>query len=150
MTNTATVEMIKNIINGMTPLRSKALISAFPVGRVYISVDEVSPASLFGGTWEKIEKKFLSGTGGGTAIGSTGGEAEHTLTVDEMPSHEHAGRIVGEMSSQNAAIAMNTSWSKYQEIGDFTNDIRNRNNAATKPHNNMPPYIAVNIWKRVA
>ena len=64
MTNTATVEMIKNIINGMTPLRSKALISAFPVGRVYISVDEVSPASLFGGTWEKIEKKFLYGTGG--------------------------------------------------------------------------------------
>ena len=64
MTNTATVEMIKNIINGVTPLGSRALRSAFPVGRVYISVDEVSPASLFGGTWEKIEKKFLYGTGG--------------------------------------------------------------------------------------
>ena len=66
MTNTATVEMIKNIINGVTPLGSRALRSAFPVGRVYISVDEVSPASLFGGTWEKIEKKFLYGTGGRT------------------------------------------------------------------------------------
>lgn len=69
MTNTATVEMIKNIINGVTPLHSKALSSAFPVGRVYISVDEVSPASLFGGTWEKIEKKFLYGTGGALLLG---------------------------------------------------------------------------------
>ncbi len=73
MTNTATVEMIKNIINGVTPLHSKALSSAFPVGRVYISVDEVSPASLFGGTWEKIEKKFLYGTGGHSYWGNRRG-----------------------------------------------------------------------------
>lgn len=94
-----------------------------------------------------ISSSILSG--GGHSLGEEGGEAEHTITVDEMPSHEHAGRIVGDMSSKNDAIAMNTSWSKYQTIGDFTNDIRDRNNAATKPHNNMPPYLAVTAWKRI-
>ena len=144
-TNTATVKMIRNIIDGTTPIQSRALLNAaFPVGTILYRTDAVSPASIYGGSWERIVD-----VGGGHSLGEEGGEAEHTITVDEMPSHEHAGRIVGDMSSKNDAIAMNTSWSKYQTIGDFTNDIRDRNNAATKPHNNMPPYLAVTAWKRI-
>lgn len=147
MTNTATVEMIKNIINGVTPLGSKALSSAFPVGRVYISVDEVSPASLFGGTWEKIEKKFLYGTGGGTPIGSTGGEEMHTLTVEEMPRHQHRqgytqDAIEGWAYTVKASPGLNLPQSLSYDMTSET--------GGGQAHNNMPPYIAVNIWKRVA
>lgn len=67
MQNTATVQMIQNIIDGTTPIKSQALLnSVYPLGKVYISADNISPASLFGGTWERIEGKFLLGTGGGT------------------------------------------------------------------------------------
>lgn len=147
MTNTATVEMIKNIINGVTPLHSKALSSAFPVGRVYISVDEVSPASLFGGTWEKIEKKFLYGTGGGTPLGSTGGEAEHTLTIAEMPSHSHQQGYTqdsyeGWANTVKASPGLNLPQSLSYDMTSIA--------GGSQPHNNMPPFIAVNIWKRIA
>lgn len=68
MKNIATTKMIRNIIEGVTPLRSKALSTAYPIGRVYISADDVSPAALFGGTWEKIVGKFLLGAGGGGTL----------------------------------------------------------------------------------
>ena len=63
----------------------------YPVGSIYMSANDVNPSVLFGGgTWEKIEGKFLLSSYGSTyTLGSTGGEANHTLTVDEMPSHTH-------------------------------------------------------------
>lgn len=62
----------------------------YPVGSIYMSANDVDPSLLFGGEWEKIEGKFLLSSYGSTyTLGSTGGEANHTLTVDEMPSHTH-------------------------------------------------------------
>ena len=62
----------------------------YPVGSIYISVNSTSPASLFGGTWEQLKDRFLLSAGNTYTAGSTGGEANHTLTVDEMPSHSHS------------------------------------------------------------
>ena len=79
-------------------------IRTYPVGAIYISVSSTSPASLFGGTWERISGRFLIGAGAAEAnttdywgtlgasdvncpAGEMGGEATHTLTVIEMPSH---------------------------------------------------------------
>ena len=68
----------------------------YPVGSIYMSVNNVSPANLFGGTWERIEGSFLlaatenaSSTGASQSAGTTGGEASHTLSESEMPSHNH-------------------------------------------------------------
>lgn len=57
----------------------------YPVGSIYQSMSEVSPADVIGGTWTQI-KTFLYGA---DAANQTGGEAEHTLTTDEMPKHNH-------------------------------------------------------------
>ena len=57
----------------------------YPVGSMYFSVTNTSPANSVGGTWTKI-KTFLYGA---DTANQTGGEAIHTLTVDEMPSHSH-------------------------------------------------------------
>lgn len=35
----------------------------YPVGSIYISVNSVSPATLFGGTWEQIQDRFLLSAG---------------------------------------------------------------------------------------
>ena len=57
----------------------------YPVGSIYQSMDATSPVDFIGGTWTKI-KTFLYGA---DTANQTGGEAEHTLTIDEMPNHHH-------------------------------------------------------------
>ena len=53
-----------------------------PVGSIYISENSTSPATLFGGTWERVKDRFLLAAGDTYSAGSTGGSATHTLTVD--------------------------------------------------------------------
>ena len=64
-------------------------LSMHPIGSYYLSDESTSPASLFGGTWEQIKDRFLVGAGNSYSVGATGGEATHTLTTSEMPSHSH-------------------------------------------------------------
>ena len=65
--NIATVQMIQNIIDGTTPIKSTALGSTvFPVGTIVHRYDDVDPAELYGGTWERIRGRFLRAQGGGT------------------------------------------------------------------------------------
>lgn len=78
-----------------------AIISAmYPVGSIYLSVNNVSPATFFGGTWEQITDTFLLCAGSTYTAGTTGGAATdqittggtvsgHALTTAEMPSHAH-------------------------------------------------------------
>ena len=61
----------------------------YPVGAIYMSVNSVSPATLFGGTWSRISDRFLLAAGSSYSAGSTGGEASHALTTAEMPGHTH-------------------------------------------------------------
>lgn len=61
----------------------------YPVGSIYISINNTNPTILFGGTWEQIEDVFLLGCGKRSA-GEIGGEEVHQLTVDEMPAHSHS------------------------------------------------------------
>ena len=75
--------------NAHSSLLSEFWKKIYPVGSIYISVNSTSPQTLFGGTWEQIKDTFLLATGDTYANGSTGGEATHTLTENEMPSHTH-------------------------------------------------------------
>ena len=71
----------------------------YPVGSIYMSMENTNPSTLFGGTWESIESgRMLQSTS--TASGTTGGQTSisytpsgtvngHQLTVNEMPSHSH-------------------------------------------------------------
>ena len=62
----------------------------YPIGSIYLSAAAVNPVDLFGiGTWEKIEDAFLLASGAYAPLGSIGGNENHTLTIDEMPSHTH-------------------------------------------------------------
>ena len=72
------LEYAENIIN-----------LVYPVGSIYMSVNNVSPATFIGGTWEQLKDRFLLGAGSSYSAGSTGGAATHTLTTAQMPSHTH-------------------------------------------------------------
>lgn len=135
------------------------LDDVYPVGSIYMSVNNVNPSTLFGGTWTKIEGRFLLASGElpltpTTFIeftnGSTGGELEHTLTLNEIPSHNHSANLDIRFL-KNAATASSsnhvTGWSNHY---DTRVPNASANKGGGKAHNNMPPYLVVNVWKRTA
>ena len=81
------VTNMADVINSMSIVMESLIPS---VGELFISTSPENPSSRFGGVWRQIKDTFLLASGDIFAAGSTGGEIEHTLTVDEMPSHAHA------------------------------------------------------------
>ena len=129
--------------------------------RYWVSDDPTSPASFIGGTWERIEGKFIMGASDTYPAGSTGGEAEHTLTEGELPN------ITGDFDFQsdgnNQGIVTGAhgvfSFGQISTGGFRPNNKTDESDCARQirmsfgsnsPHNNIPPYYSVYIWRRVA
>ena len=119
-------------------------LSAYPVNSIYISYSHTSPAALFGGTWTRIENRFLWAVDPNGTIGQTGGAKTHTLTVDEMPSHNHWG------PARFSYSAISGTHPSATETSTKTNLIQTNNTGGGEAHNNMPPYVQVSIWRRTA
>ena len=187
-----------------------------------MSVNNTNPATLFGGTWEEIQGKFLLGRSTAHAAGTTGGEETHTLTSNEMPAHTHNGPShthtgpshthtiashthtastasagnhshkvnraklaasgTARYAIQNTSKNPNATYSTSQAAGAHTHTVTvngsgqlttaasgtgvtgasgtgNTGASGTgatsstgggAAHNNMPPYLAVYMWKRTA
>lgn len=135
----------------------------FPVGSIYISVSSTNPTTWFGGTWEQIKGRFLLGVGSpsdnsdnyfGTignksysaGVGSTGGQSNHTLTINEMPSHNHNAVST---SGSNGGVSL-YPFSMIQSNYNLVDQNVIRPAGGNQAHNNMPPYFAVYMWKRVS
>ena len=131
----------------------------YPVGSIYITVNATNPSVLFGGTWEQLKGKFLVGVDSSDTdfetSGKTGGEKTHTLTVDEMPSHTHDmdDAVYGNYKNRLGirgdggggknlvpTMTQTDGYSKYLPT----------NTGGGQAHNNMPPYLAVYMWKRIS
>lgn len=116
---------------------------AYPVGSIYMSLNDTDPAELFGGTWERLKDTFLLAAGDTYAAGSEGGEAEHALTIDEMPSHNHGFKV------RSNALGSGSTYARIASDGTATNNVVTDEGGGVA-HNNMPPYFAVYMWKRTA
>lgn len=139
------------------------LDNVYPIGSIYMNVNSTNPGTLFGGTWEQIQGRFLLGMSSSYPAGSQGGEASHTLTTEEMPSHGHdpanqAGYYGFITNSQKAFtvgdMGVQSGSGRYYPYASAAFDIsRNTLTGTTgggKSHNNMPPYLSIYIWKRTA
>lgn len=135
-----------------------SILAAYPVGSIYMSVNDTSPASLFGGTWEQLKDRFLLAAGDTYSAGLTGGEATHTLSTDEMPNHQHG--LITDMDGYGGAsptgnyfkMKGNDTVNGYTtETGVAYNGWKGMSGAGgNQAHNNMPPYLVVYCWKRVS
>ena len=123
---------------------SELMLIMYPVGSVYISTNDASPAALFGGTWERLEDRFLLGAGTTYEAGTTGGESTHTITVDEMPMHNHG------LGVKTTSVASGSNYSRLDSSFSSTSDDVIADTGGGQAHNNMPPYLTVYMWKRVA
>ena len=117
----------------------------YPIGSIYISTSQVSPASIFGGTWEQLKDRFLLASGDTYTAGATGGEATHKLNNNEIPVHSHAYRVGTEGGTDDGLIRGITTI-----VSAHTNSRVIGNTGSGLAHNNMPPYLAVYMWKRTA
>ena len=133
------------------PTNTSIIDLIYPVGSYYWNSNSTSPATLFGvGTWTQITNQFIFAAGGDYASGDTGGEATHTLTIQEMPSHDH--RCIMEQSyyayggpmESDAGPASGHGYA-YPFYYSFTGT-----KGGGKAHNNMPPYIVAYCWRRDA
>ena len=115
----------------------------YEVGAVYISFENTSPAAIYGGDWNAIYNTFLYATTSGGTSGGTGGEATHTLTIDEMPSHGHELNI-GWGSGDGTATG------KVSESNGGAGYWLAKQTGSSQPHNNLPPYTRVYMWQRIA
>lgn len=134
----------------------------YDVGSVYLNFNYVNPAELLGfGEWQLIENRFLLGAGDKYESETTGGEATHTLTAAELP--KQSGTIVthGTYSGTPIADASGVFTKEHVVSGKYLSGsqgtsansidvIGYSNGGEGKAHNNMPPYIAVYMWRRIA
>ena len=118
----------------------------YPIGSIFLAVNNLNPSTFFGGTWEQIKDRFLLCAGNSYTAGSTGGEATHKLTVAEMPSHNHEA-VSTSGSDRGLALYPFSMIQQNYRLAD-ANVIRPT--GGNQPHNNMPPYLVVYAWKRVA
>ena len=133
----------------------KLFDKARPVGSIYMSIKDTNPSSLFGGTWSRIYSSFLLAAGDTYSASSTGGEAEHQLTVSELPAHYH-GLTHYTWSWGDSSATQSTTASVQSGIYTGNSGTSSADDSVTLysggdgSHNNIPPYLAVNVWKRIS
>ena len=136
----------------------------YPVGSIYISTSSANPSTIYGGTWERYgQGKTLVGLNESetefSTINKIGGEKTHTLTVNEMPSHNHDFRYSTDnaVTFYNAGVGKDGTYTGDNYLG-FSNSVSLfasyvvvlSNTGSSQPHNNLQPYITVYMWKRVS
>lgn len=154
----------------------KSVISkAHPVGSIWESTKDDDPNTLWPWmTWVKMDggRVLLSagtynenGTAYTYTLGQTGGEAKHTLTTGEMPSHNH-GASIGTNGNHNHTAygtrigVRNPGWSRHAgseySYGDsatswsgaHSHSISIGYTGSNQSHENRQPYVVINRWQR--
>lgn len=138
----------------------------YPIGSIYMSINDTNPSLLFGGTWEQLKDRFLVGAGDKYVAGANGGSETHDH-LHRVGYRPYYGALVG---NDNKAIMLydyrNRSWNYGASDGGLP-DSDSINKALTKSENaikpaeysvvahtdkadNIPPYLSVYMWKRTA
>lgn len=130
--------------------------------KYWVSDDPTSPASFIGGTWEQIKDCFILAAGDTYAAGSTGGEAKHSLTKLENGPHSHEVVALGNdtwyyKTSNVVGTKFQTPYhtlindiSVVDTADESAGYLATNSSGTGQPHNNMPPYTATYIWRKVA
>ena len=146
----------------------------YPIGSLYLSTAETDPGTTLGGTWQRIEDRFLLAAGESYAAGTTGGQAQRTLTAQQLPPHAHhiTGHTGAESISHDHGIpniaqggsgsgAYAESWgggSGSRELRTdaisishtHTLDVDTQSSGGGEAVDMMPPYLAVYVWQRLS
>lgn len=142
------VTKLMGAFTSVTDLTKQLFLLMHRVGDIIFSTSDENPSTIYGGTWVAWGKGQVpvgvdTSDSDFNTVEKTGGEKEHTLTVDEMPSHKH------DFGQQFAATSnLSGAYGYYMIAGTQTDVIKNT--GGNQPHNNLQPYITCYMWKRTA
>ncbi len=139
----------------------------YPVGSVYLSCNATSPGTLFGGTWERIEGRFLFAADDQHQAGSTGGSAAVTLTAQNIPqvtgqlgycdggfvpANGYARSVIKSGTGGGGTVleGKTGSLSDRDPAGYYASSLVRMGTASPSSIPILPPYLAVYIWRRTA
>lgn len=121
----------------------------YPKGTVFSSYVSTTPATLFGGTWSAITGRFPY-YNAGTA---TGGSNTHTLTIAQMPKHNHKLSLRGNGNNISGGVDWGYGVNNSGYVGSANDNESNgyiQTTGSTQAHNNMPAYQTLYAWRRTA
>lgn len=124
----------------------------YHVGRIIETIDEDFDPNTIIGHWELFGKGRVTvcvdkDNPSMNEAGMTLGEAEVTLTVDEMPSHSHAQYVT---AKTNPTTGVRVDYNEDGASSAFEQGINTGNTGNGQPHNNMQPSITVYRWIRIS
>lgn len=148
----------------------------FPVNSIYFTATDTNPSTFLGGVWVQVgQGKFIAGVGQGTDANSNTytftagnnnlGEYSHTLTTSEMPTHTHDPVLEWASGSDDNAGYTGYLGSSPRALGYSGKNLANLINPFTgvfqpsmtvtstgggSSHNNIPPYMGLYVWQRIA
>lgn len=138
----------------------------YPVGTIYTTEDkDFNPSTRWGGTWELIKDRMIIGAGNSYAVKSTGGSASHahttgghTLTVHEMPSHNHTTQTNASVYAAGGGgdaksvvpYKVGTGQTGRVTIVENTGGSASHSHGNTGSSSSLPPYYSAYIWRRTA
>lgn len=135
-------------------LAQQILDIIWPVGSIYLSDNATNLNTKFGGTWVKLSGGFIYGststsgntysTGNGTGTSTN----NHTLTINEIPSHSHKFTLAYGGNDPAKGFNYGNSLAGVFGIEDGFNFIGSTGGG--KGHSHNIPYIACSIWRRTA
>ncbi len=144
-----------------TKINGKTLLDLiYPIGSLYLSTVDVSPEAFLGGAWQRIEDVFLLAAGSTYAPGTVGGEAEVKLAEEQLP--KLSGTVnFRPWGSGSPYAGASGIISNNGEIADTANGFSGSTTedgyrqlkiafGGGQAHNNLPPFLAVYMWQRVA
>lgn len=151
-------------------MMNKLVNKIYPVGSIYMSINSTDPGTLFGGTWVRIRDTFLLASGSSYYAGSSGGSPtskliEHTHRFGNESTAEYynvwgANPSKGSTATGYNKMAKETTSATVRYIPASTTHsdqggYRWMNSTMSagstqEPDDNMPPYLAVYVWKRTA
>lgn len=156
--NVSTVAGVQPDNAGNVPLTASDILAVpaaqlidmiYPIGSIYMSVNVTSPATFLGGTWERVEDKFLLAAGSTYTAGTSGGAASVTLEQANLPAHQ--ALIPGEPVTNSPEWAEPNQAVVYRYMaGTPTGSVPVSTGGSGMAIGIMPPYLAVYAWTRVA
>ena len=167
----AEANQINGAMNKLVASVNDVIDIMYPVGSIYMSVNSVNPSTLFGGTWEKIEDRFLVATGTTFNLGQSGGSKDavvvshthtqfahtHTYDSDEISKPyklwgtKSGSTEPGEQISGSGKYYAATANNDYRWLNSMSSEQPTiKSSGVDGTDKNLPPYLAVNMWKRTA
>lgn len=166
----ASVEVLQPLVSTNTTTIASALSKAnealsgvadiwriiYPLGSIFLSTVNTSPAILMGGTWETfgVGKTIIGVDTTQTEFstsGQTGGSKKVTLSIPEIPTHQHRSAQPSYAQLQNAGSSAGVP-NATKEIADTTGQVSGLWGGfagENRAHENLPPYITCYMWKRI-